>query len=58
MAQPGITQGICSHYYFWIGIGISSSLVIFLIAQYDFSFYKFEKDAGHIYRLVSDNGDQ
>ena len=29
---------------FGLAIGISSSLVIFLIAQYDFSFDKFEKD--------------
>ena len=41
---------------FGLAIGISASLVIFLIVQYDFSFDKFEKDAGHIYRLVSDNG--
>jgi len=32
--------------------------LIFLIVQNDFSFYKFEKDASHTYRLVSDNGDE
>ena len=35
-------------------IGISASLVIFLIVNYDFSFDKFEKDGNRIYRLVSD----
>jgi putative ABC transport system permease protein len=35
-------------------IGISASLVIFLIVHYDFSFDKFEKNGGRIYRVVSD----
>jgi hypothetical protein len=37
-----------------LSIGISASLVIFLIVHYDFSFDKFEKDGGRIYRVVSD----
>ncbi len=36
-----------------LAIGISASLVIYLIVQYDFSFDKFHKDPEHIYRLVS-----
>ena len=38
---------------FGLAVGISSSLVIFLIVQYDFSFDKFEKGADRIYRVVS-----
>lgn len=34
-------------------IGISASLVIFLIVAYDFGFDKFEKDGDRIYRVVS-----
>jgi len=34
-----------------LAIGISASLVIFLIVQYDFSFEKFEPDGNRIYRL-------
>src|SRR5215471_9809246 len=35
-----------------LAIGISASLVIYLIASYDTSFDKFEKDGGRIYRVV------
>ncbi|HTQ66867.1 MAG TPA: ABC transporter permease, partial [Puia sp.] len=35
-----------------LAIGISTSLVIYLIASYDTSFDKFEKDRDHIYRVV------
>ncbi|CAN5696062.1 ABC transporter permease [soil metagenome] len=34
-----------------LAIGISASLVIFLIVQYDFSFEKFQPDADRIYRI-------
>ena len=37
-----------------LAIGISASLVIFLIVQYDFSFDKFEKDRSHLYRVVTE----
>lgn len=37
---------------FGLAIGISSSLVIFLIVQYDFSFDKFEKGGDRIYRVI------
>jgi putative ABC transport system permease protein len=37
-----------------LAIGISASLVIFLIVQYDFSFDKFEKDRPHLYRVVTE----
>ncbi|HYJ64915.1 MAG TPA: ABC transporter permease, partial [Parafilimonas sp.] len=37
-----------------LAIGISASLVIYLIVSYDLSFDKFEKDRSNIYRLVSD----
>lgn len=37
-----------------LAIGISASLVIYLIVSYDLSFDKFEKDGKNIYRLVSD----
>jgi putative ABC transport system permease protein len=37
-----------------LSIGISASLVIFLLVQYDFSFDKFEKDSSRIYRVVAD----
>jgi putative ABC transport system permease protein len=36
-----------------LAIGISASLVIFLIIQYDFSFDHFEKNKDRIYRVVS-----
>lgn len=39
---------------FGLAIGISASLVIFLIVQYDFSFDKFEKGHDRIYRVVTD----
>ncbi|MEO5592632.1 MAG: ABC transporter permease [Chitinophagaceae bacterium] len=39
---------------FGLAIGISSALVIFLIVHYEFSFDKFEKDSGRIYRVVMD----
>jgi putative ABC transport system permease protein len=35
-----------------LSIGISASLVIFLLVQYDFNFDKFEKDGARIYRVV------
>lgn len=38
---------------FGLAIGISSSLVIFLIVQYDFSFDKFENGSDRIYRVVT-----
>lgn len=37
-----------------LSIGISSSLVIFLIAQYDLSFDRFEKNGDRLYRVVSE----
>jgi putative ABC transport system permease protein len=37
-----------------LSIGISASLVIFLIVHYEFSFDKFEKDTDRIYRVVLD----
>lgn len=40
---------------FGLAIGISSSLVIFLIVQYGFSFDKFEKGGDRIYRVVTKN---
>jgi predicted permease len=43
-----------------LSIGISASLVIFLLVQYDFNFDKFEKDGARIYRVTvhgkNDNG--
>lgn len=36
-----------------LSIGISASLVIFLIVNYDFTFDKFHKDSGRIFRVVS-----
>lgn len=38
---------------FGLAIGLSASLVIFLIIQYDFSFNKFEEGGGRIYRVVT-----
>jgi putative ABC transport system permease protein len=43
-----------------LAIGISASLIIFLLVHYDFTFDKFEKDGDRIYRVVatgSYNGD-
>lgn len=37
-----------------LAIGISASLVIYLIVQYEFSFDKFHKEGDQIYRVVSD----
>src|SRR5277367_3479526 len=37
-----------------LAIGISSSLVIFLIVHYDFNFDKFEKDRSQLYRVVTE----
>ncbi|HEV8081834.1 MAG TPA: ABC transporter permease, partial [Chitinophagaceae bacterium] len=37
-----------------LSIGISASLVIFLIVYYEFSFDKFEKDRDRIYHVVMD----
>ena len=39
---------------FGLSIGISASLVIFLIVKYEFSFDKFEADGDRIYRVVMD----
>ena len=36
-----------------LAIGISASLVIYLIVSYDFSFDKFEKDGDRVFRVVS-----
>ena len=36
-----------------LAIGISASLVIYLLANYHFTFDKFEKDGDNIYRVVS-----
>src|SRR3569623_209766 len=36
-----------------LSIGISASLVIYLIVHYDFTFDKFHKDSNRIYRVVS-----
>ncbi len=35
-----------------LSIGLSASLVIYLIVSYDLSFDKFEKDKDRIYRVV------
>jgi putative ABC transport system permease protein len=37
-----------------LSIGISASLIIFLIVYYEFSYDKFEKDTNRIYRVVID----
>ena len=37
-----------------LSIGISAFLVIYLIVHYDFTFDKFHKDGGRIYRVVMD----
>jgi putative ABC transport system permease protein len=37
-----------------LAIGMSASLVIFLIVHYDFTFDKFEKDRGQLYRVVTE----
>src|ERR1700759_2774693 len=36
-----------------LSIGISASLVIYLIVHYDFTFDRFHKDSDRIYRVVS-----
>src|SRR6202012_4758392 len=36
-----------------LSIGISASLVIYLIVHYDFTFDKFHKDSDRIYRVVT-----
>ena len=36
-----------------LSIGISASLVIYLLVNYHFSFDRFEKDADRIYRITS-----
>jgi putative ABC transport system permease protein len=38
-----------------LAIGISSSLVIFLIVHYDFNFDKFENNRGQLYRVVTES---
>ncbi|HXB05774.1 MAG TPA: ABC transporter permease, partial [Puia sp.] len=38
-----------------LAIGISASLIIFLLVQYDFSFDKFEKAGSRIYRVVAES---
>jgi len=37
-----------------LAIGISASLVIFLLVQHDFSFDKFENDSDRLYRVVNE----
>src|SRR5580700_3889521 len=37
-----------------LSIGISAALVIYLIVHHDFTFDKFEKDGGRVYRVVTD----
>lgn len=37
-----------------LSIGISAALVIFLIIYHEFSYDKFQPDAGRIYRVVLD----
>lgn len=37
-----------------LGIGISASLIIYLIVQHELSYEKFQKDGDRIYRVVSD----
>jgi putative ABC transport system permease protein len=41
-----------------LAIGISASLVIFLIVRYNYSFDRFEPDAKRLYRIVSDYEEQ
>ncbi|MBS1663995.1 MAG: ABC transporter permease [Bacteroidetes bacterium] len=41
-----------------LAIGISASLIIFLLVQYDFSFDKFEKDGSRIYRVVAEGSNK
>src|SRR6202034_1938739 len=41
-----------------LSIGISASLVIFLLVQYDFSFDKFEKESARIYRVTAHGKNQ
>jgi ABC-type antimicrobial peptide transport system permease subunit len=41
-----------------LAIGISASLVIFLIVKYDFSFDNFEKGGDRIYRVVSERSER
>ena len=41
-----------------LSIGISASLVIYLLVQYDFSFDKFEKDSFRIYRVTLHGNNQ
>src|ERR1700749_1934370 len=36
-----------------LAIGISASLIIFLLVFYDFTFDKFEKDGSRIYRITA-----
>lgn len=36
-----------------LSIGISAALIIYLIVHYEFSFEKFQKDGGRIYRIVT-----
>src|ERR1700674_222110 len=36
-----------------LAIGISASLVIYLIVHYEFSYEKFQKDGNRIYRVVT-----
>ena len=37
-----------------LSIGISASLIIFMMVEYDYSFDKYEPDANRIYRIVSE----
>src|SRR4051794_14986921 len=37
-----------------LSIGISASLIIFMMVEYDYSFDKYQPDANRIYRIVSE----
>ncbi|MGC4035104.1 MAG: ABC transporter permease [Chitinophagaceae bacterium] len=41
-----------------LAIGISASLVIFLMIRFDYSYDRFVPDGGRVYRIVSDFGEQ
>jgi len=41
-----------------LAIGISASLVIFLMVRFDYSFDRFVPDSERVYRIVSDYGEQ
>ncbi len=47
-----LNKAFCTVNILGSALGISSLLVIFLMVPYDFSFDKFEKGGGRIYRVV------